>query len=406
MFRIPRESKWTKTTLFVLIAVFFLLNIYTALKYGNQNYLGDFQQFNNDDVKYIRSGWELADKGHFIYHKVDEPTVFIMPGLTFSIAFFVELFGKFEGITAFRVFQAVLQGLSLYLVFLIGRKSFDSKVGLIACAINLLYISEYYATTIILTEVLFKFFFLLLIYISILAVEDKRMSYYLLGGIVWALSCLIRPTVAAYPVVILVMWLIRKYSLKDMIKYTLVTTAVFSLLMSPWWIRNYRVFGEFIPLTLSTGNPFLQGTYLNYDQSQNYTPYEIGKTAAETNQNEINAGLYRLKTYVPREPLRYLYWYTVGKSYHLWKEPFYWKEIMGISFKGAKLYHKIILLTFVLGSIMLFIKKQTSFLFLFLPIAFTNLIYLPYFTMPRYSYPVMPLVAIIVAGFLSRSRKL
>lgn len=398
MFSMLKESKWIKITFLVLIAVFFMLNLYTALEYGNQNYLGDFQKFNNDDVKYVRSAWELADKGNFIYHKVDEPTVFIMPGLSFSIAFFVEIFGKFEGITAFRVFQAVLQTLSMYLIFLIGRKIFNSKVGLIACVINLLYISEYYATTIVLTEVLFKFLFLLLIYISILAVEEKRMGYYITGGVIWGLGCLVRPTIAAYPGVILIMWLIRKYSLKDIIKYTLVTTFVFSLIMSPWWIRNYRVFDEFIPLTLSTGNPFLQGTYINYDQNQNYTPYEIGKTVVETNQNEMNAGLYRLKTYVPQEPLRYLYWYTLGKSWHLWSAPFYWKEIMGISFVQAKLYHYIILITFILGTIRLFVKKQKSFMFLFLTIAFTNLIYLPYFTMSRYSYPLMPVVGII-AGF-------
>lgn len=399
MFSISKESKWIRLTLLVLFFIFLLLNLYSALKYGNQNYLGDFQKFNNDDVKYIRSAWELADKGNFIYHKVNEPTVFIMPGLTFSIAFFVKIFGNFEGIIAFRVFQAILQVLSMYLIFLIGRRIFNSKVALFACVINLLYISEYYATSIILTEVLFKFLFLLLIYISILAVEEKKMLYYIIGGVIWALCCLVRPTVAAYPGVILIMWFIRKYSLKDIIIYTLVTTFVFSLIMAPWWIRNYRVFDSFIPLTLSTGNPFLQGTYINYDQSQNYTPYEIGKTVVETNQNEMKAGLYRLKTYAPQEPLRYLYWYTLGKSWHFWNAPFYWKEIMGISFVQAKLYHFLVLIIFVLGTIRLFMKKHKSFMFLFLTIAFTNLMYLPYFTMSRYSYPLMPLVGII-AGFL------
>ena len=42
-------------------------------------------------------------------------------------------------------------------------------------------------------------------------------------------------------------------------------------MMSPWWIRNYNIFHAFIPFTLATGNPMLQGTYINYDQSTKKT---------------------------------------------------------------------------------------------------------------------------------------
>lgn len=398
MFSIKKEDKWVKISLIAIIALFFIFNIYAALRYGSANYLGSFEKFDNDDVKYIRSAWELVDNGRFIYHKVDEPTVFIMPGLTYALAFFVKIFGKFGGITAFRIFQALLQALSMYLLFLIGRKIFNSKAALFGCFLNSLYIAEYYTTTVILTETLFKFLLLLLIYISLYAVEEKNLLYYTIGGIVWGLGCLVRPTIAAYPGVILIIWIIRKYSIKDMVKFTIVTTLVFSIVMSPWWIRNYLVFDRFIPLTLSSGNPFLQGTYVNYDQSVDYTPYEGGKTVIETNQNEINTGLYRLRTYAVKEPLKYAYWYTIGKSWHLWNFPFYWKEIFGVSFAAAAIFHHLVLMLGIVESITLFRKRNRNFIFLFATVLFFNLIYLPYFTMSRYSYPIMPMVCII-AGY-------
>ncbi|GAA0719357.1 glycosyltransferase family 39 protein [Clostridium malenominatum] len=398
MFSIRKEDKWIKISLMIILSLFFILNLYSVLKYGNLNYLGSFEKFDNDDVKYIRSAWELIDSGHFIYHKVDEPTVFIMPGLIYTLAFFMKLFGKFGGITAFRVFQAVIQVGSMYFLFLIGRKVFNSRVALIGCILNALYVVEYYAPTLILTEIIFKFLLLVLIYVSICAVEEKNMMLYTIGGVVWGLGCLVRPTIAAYPIVILIMWIIKKYTINEMVKYTIVTTLVFSLIMGPWWIRNYIAFDRFIPLTMSSGNPFLQGTYVNYNHENEYTTYELGKTVIETNQNEINAGLYRLKTYGRKEPLKYIYWYTIGKSWYLWNSPFYWKSVFGVSFNAVTIYHYIVLLLGIISTIVLFKKREKKFIFLFLTILFFNLIYLPYFTFSRYSYPIMPIVCII-GGF-------
>lgn len=398
MFSIKNEKRWIKISLFTIIALFFIINLYSTLKYGSANYLGSFEKYNNDDVKYIRSAWELADKGQLIYSKVNESTVFIMPGLPFTLAFFVKIFGRFGGITAFRIFQSILQALSMYFVFLIGRKVFNSKAAVLACLLDSLYIAEYYTNTVILTETLFKFLLLLLIYISLYAIEEKKLIYYTVGGVIWGLACLVRPTIAAYPIVILIMWIIKRYTFKDMAKFTLITVFTFSIVMGPWWIRNYVVFHRFIPLTLSSGNPFLQGTYINYDKSVNPTVYKLGKTEIETNQNEINTGLYRLKTYAVKEPLKYACWYTIGKSWHFWNAPFYWKEILGVSFAGAAIFHYLILMLGIARTIRLFIKKNRSFLLLFISVLFFNLIYLPYLTMPRYSYPAMTMI-FIIAGY-------
>ncbi|MCQ1531176.1 ArnT family glycosyltransferase [Lutispora saccharofermentans] len=398
MFSIKNEEKWVKISLAMIIFVFFAVSLYSVLMYGNANYLGSFDKMDNDDVKYIRSAWELLDNGNFIYHKVDEPTVFIMPGLTFMLAFFMKLFGKYGGITAFRVFQAVLQGSSMYLIFLIGRKVFNSKTALIGCILSVFYMAEYYAPTLILTETSFKFLLLLLVYLSIYAIEERSPLYYIAGGLVWGLACLIRPTVAAYPAVILIMWIIKKYKISDMVKFTIITTFVFAAVMSPWWIRNYKVYNRFIPLTLSSGNPFLQGTYINYDQKTDYTPYEVGKTAIETDENELKTGIYRLKVYGRKHPIKYLYWYTVGKTWELWNFPFYWKEMFNVSFAKAALYHHGILILGLYEAFKLFKKGEKNFIFIAITIVFFNIIYLPYFTFSRYSYPLMPMVCLIAAS--------
>jgi 4-amino-4-deoxy-L-arabinose transferase-like glycosyltransferase len=359
--------------------------------------LGSIEKMNNDDVKYIRSAWHLLDTGKLIYNDVNEPTVYIMPGLPYVITFFMSLFGRLSGIVVFRIFQVLLQLFSIYLMFFIGRKAVGSRPAAIACVIDVLYIPEFYAPTLILTESIFKFLVLLLIYVSIYAVEEKKAVYYTLGGIVWGIACLFRPTIAAYPAVILIMWIIKKYSFKDMVKYALITTSIFCAIMCPWWIRNYKTFHRFIPTTLSSGNPFLQGTYINYDQSKDYVSYSMGKDTIERDRNETNTGLYRLKTYGSRHPLRYLLWYTIGKSLYFWGLPFYWKEMLHVYFPAAVLYHFGILLLGIKGTI-LGLRKSRNSLIIFLSAAYFNLVHLPYFAFSRYSYPVMPVVIIFAAN--------
>ncbi|HOJ08974.1 MAG TPA: glycosyltransferase family 39 protein [Clostridiales bacterium] len=386
------EKRWVKLSLALIIALFTIINVYSVLRYNDYFLLGSIEKADNDDVKYIGSAWTLLEKGMLTYHDVNVPTVYIMPGHTIIIAAITGIFGKYGGITAFRLFQVLLQALSILLVFLIGRTVFNSSVGIIAAFINATYVSEIFVTGTILTEVEFKFLLLLLVYISINAIKTKKTRYYIEGGIVWGIACLFRPTIALYPVAILAAWLIYKYSFKEIFKFSIIVLVIFAAIMSPWWIRNYIVFNRFIPLTLSSGNPFLQGTYINYDQSKDYTPYTPSKDVIETNEIEMKTGIYRLKTYFVKYPLKYIYWYTFGKSWYLWNYPFYWKEIFGISVTMATVHHHLILIAGIPGIISIFGNKSLEGIFLITVILYFSLSYLPFYTFSRYSYPMMPLV--------------
>ncbi len=399
MFRL-QETKRTKIILALIIGIFTLIGIFSVFYYGNSLLLGSLEKFNNDDVKYIRSAWTLLDTGKFTYQNPANPTVYIMPGLTFLLSFFMLFFGKLSGIVAFKLFQVILQALSIYLLFLITRKLFNSKIGLIACLIDFFYTTELYTANLVLTESTFKFLLLLLIYITLLALEKKHLSLYLLGGIVWTAAIYFRPTIGAFPLIILILWIKEKYSWREIIKYTVSVLLVFIALMSPWWIRNYHIFDRFIPLTLSSGNPFLQGTFIHYDQSSGRISYPAGANEIEHDANEKEAGLERLKIYIPQEPIKYLYWYTLGKTLFFWSTPFYWKEILGSPFIFVYPYHVLILGFAIYGYIKhrkLHGKSSSNQRLILLTIVYFNLVYLPYYTFSRYAFPIMPLVMIWAA---------
>ena len=225
------------------------------------------------------------------------------------------------------------------------------------------------------------------------------MRYYISGGFVWALTCLFRPTIALYPIVIFIMWIIFKYSIREMFKYTVVVSCIFCILLSPWWIRNYLDFNLFIPLTHSSGNPFLQGTYINYDQTKDFTHYSSQSDAIKTDDLETQVAKYRLETYFKKYPLQYVNWYTVGKTWHLWRYPFYWKHIFNLPFEIVQRYHRFILYFGLIGmafSMRNKKKRKMSALLLLIVLYFT-LSHLPYYTFSRYAYPAMPAMIIFMS---------
>jgi len=407
LFSLKEEGKLTKLILGITCSLFFMTCIFSIIKYGNSTLLGSLTDPNNDDVKFIRSAWILVDTGNYVYHTPPTATAFMMPGLSFVLAFFVTIFGKFGGITAFRVFQAMVQTGSLFMLFLIARKLFNSKVGIMAVILSLFSIADYWVTNLILTETLFKFFVLCLVYFSIYALEKQKTKYYVMGGLALGVATLFRPTIATFPIIILFIWLLEKVKFQNMLKYTAIVAVVFCLVLSPWWVRNYSIFHKFIPLTLASGNPTLQGTYINYDQSSaktdglDYTQftYPAGSEIAN-NEVEMEISKYRLTNLVPKHPLAFLEWYTVGKAKLQVRDPFFWSpEFLGVNASMAKKWHKLTLLLSIIGGIMYYMnkKRNKNGTLVIATIIYFIAIYLPFFTMGRYFYPAMPLVIVFSA---------
>ncbi len=407
MFSLKEEGRLTKLILAVTCLLFFLICLFSIIKYGNSTIMGSLTTFDNDDAKYIRSAWVLLETGKLICTTPTTETVYMMPGLSYVLAFFMAIFGKFGGITAFRVFQALVQTGSLILVFLIARKLFNSKVGIIAVIISFLSIADYWVSNLILTETLFKFFVLLLVYFSIYAVEEQKTKYYVLGGITLGIATLFRPTIATFPVVILFIWILKKYKFKTMLKYTVIVAAVFCVIMSPWWVRNYSIFHKFIPLTLASGNPALQGTYINYDQSSALTDgldysqftYPVVSEIAN-NEVEMEIAKYRLKNLVPQYPLEFLKWYTFDKAIYQIGSPFFWsKDFLGVNTQMAGVWHIITLILCAVGGFLYYLDKKRNKIgtLVIAAIIYFIGVYLPFYTMGRYFYPAMPLVIIFAA---------
>jgi hypothetical protein len=217
---------------------------------------------------------------------------------------------------------------------------------------------------------------------------------------VWALTCLIRPTVALFPMFLFIyVYLLKRYDSVKIIKLAAAMAGSFIVIMSPWWVRNYIEIGDFIPLAASSGNPMLQGTYIDYRQTpENTFVYKLGRNAYENDKIEVEVAKKRMLEGFKSDFWGYLKWYTIGKTRNFWRGAFYWKEFLGIETNAVVFYHRLILLGFLGILIKLFNNYKKALLPVMILVYF-NLVHCAYMAFDRYAYPLMPIVTMFFAYF-------
>lgn len=410
VFSLAQESKRTKTILFSMLAFFFVLCVFASVYYSNELMMGSFETFNNDDVKYLRSAQTLLDTGKLTYKYTDQPTCFIMPGIVFLCTPFVALFGMEGAVMPIRILFALLQTASLFFAFLIVKNTFNSKVGLIATLISMAYLPNIYVSTQILTEAPSYFFILLMLLFILHGTDEKKKRYFIAGGITWGLAVMFRSTLAAFPLVVFVYWLIKRYKISEMLKFGLCALIPFLVILAPWVIRNYVVFDKFVPLTYASGNPAMQGTIINYDRSRyeteilpNINVEDIDYGNSEITSNEAETELAkRIFAYNIKENTgEYIYWYTIGKTIKNLRFPFMWHPLYAQTFFPPSVAHIIFLCVAAIVAIYLMIAKKFShkMWLLFVLFWFFNCIHLPFYAFSRYMYPAM-FVPIALTAYL------
>ncbi|MDQ0089773.1 4-amino-4-deoxy-L-arabinose transferase-like glycosyltransferase [Paenibacillus anaericanus] len=399
MFSLSGLNRPTKLALLGMIAFVGIVSCIIVLAYNDYFFLGDPIKPNNDDVKYIQTSRLLLNEGVLAYNTKDKPSAFIMPGLPFILAGFMAIFGQDQGgVIAYRIFQCLQQAFCIYLIFWIGRRIFNTRVALIACAISTIYLPDYFSSGVILSETTFRTIILLLVCVTILAIEQNRSALYLLIGVLTAAAAYFKPHASLYPAVFLVLWWKQKIPLRVMLKYTIIMAATYVVLLTPWWIRNWITFHEFILFTNSGGSPFLLGTRI-YGQLppagffEEYPQYDPQTLFQGSDSTAIQKGLDIISYGFRHEPLKYLYWFTLGRWVELYFHPFYSRPIWPVTRPLMNVLQVILMLINMVGIVWALLKHQfTRLLPLLLALGYFTVIYVPFVAFNRYGYPNMVLL--------------
>lgn len=396
----------------LIISISSILHILTLCELGF-NYT-----LNSDDASYIQSGITFYETGTITMHGAISAQ--IMPGMTFLIAFFCLLFGTGQAlIIALKIFW-IGMGITTIVMVYKSIKLFTKPIFAALPCLFFLAIDYIWMNNIILTETPYILLFSLLIYHTFkLGVKPNKKDYSFII-IYYIISVFIRPNIGTYPCFLIIYLLLKKYDFKLLIKQTLLAGILLILCLTPWTIRNYKLFDKFIPLTYGMGNPLLLGTYQGYnyplDEELDYKKNVDEKLSEEMKYHMSNdykedcktkyylleydgmKAKYRMQEWWKSDKLSMLKSYLLYKPYILFYNSFYWDTVLGISSRVPLVIRIIEILFFAFSSIVILINKKNrkEWLFLILVLLSQIALYAYSFAFSRYAVSMFFIRYIII----------
>ena len=178
-----------------------------------------------------------------------------------------------------RLIHAVLGTLTVYLVYLLAKILRNRKTALCAAAMAACYPPFILFSVVILSETLFSVFLLLQLLVTLKIIQlckaeptikqRWRLTFLIfISGILWGLATLTRASWLLSGLLIIPLlfsiWLKKhKSEPGDSRRLPILTPFIillaFCLTMMPWWVRNWKITGSFVPTTLWVGASLYDG---------------------------------------------------------------------------------------------------------------------------------------------------
>jgi 4-amino-4-deoxy-L-arabinose transferase-like glycosyltransferase len=278
----------------LLVRLIFLVPVLLAFARGEPPYLGgDWGAFHDWGEK-ILSGAGMVTAG--------QPTAEYTPLYPLFIASIYALAGPVPWLVLLA--QTILGALTCLIVAAAAKGLVAHPVGgrcaaLVAGIFYALYPPLIKSEHLIMTESLFVFWVAICLFVLVLL--ERRM---VLIGMVWlglagALGSLTKPSLAILPFVtggslILKEWIQTRRFGPPAVK-ALVLVLVFVSVLSPWVVRNYRSFGQFVPLGTEGGIVFYDGLNLKDGWKPGFRTHDEITAKASKIESELDRNAFLLR---------------------------------------------------------------------------------------------------------------
>jgi 4-amino-4-deoxy-L-arabinose transferase-like glycosyltransferase len=220
------------------------------------------------------------------------------------------------------------------------------------------------------------------------------------AGVLLGLLVLLRSSLILFPLFLLPIWLVRRGHRFGAMATWGTMTVVMALVMLPWIVRNYGIFGRFIPTTLQVGESLYEANSPYADGGPamdriDWVKERGGRPMGEYENNEFfKSAAIR---YIREHPGRFCA-LAVEKFARFWNPlPNYgpYRRPLGIAVSLCA-FVPIILLA--CAGILRRKREAASLLLLLSPVAYFTLLHMVFVGSVRYRTPVMPLVILLAAS--------
>lgn len=237
-----------------------------------------------DEERFLASAARLIGTGAF---RVGNDVAWEMPGTAILFAAITAGFPA-TPLLAVRVAQAMMVGIQAGLAGALATVLFrDRLAGVIAALMAGFYPYVLFTQGMALSETPFN---LLLVAGFLCLYLWRERGARLDGGLVVATLVLTLATYVKASLSILPPLLVAAASLgvrpaSGVFRVLMVSTAVYTALMSPWWIRNHVLLNKFVPFSTSSTMNFYMGNSPNNPAAATYEPYLPADWATDRGTN-------------------------------------------------------------------------------------------------------------------------
>jgi len=377
----------------IIVYIMLIITIFVGLHYRlffayNVNFTNLHQgtEFGHDEFNYQEMAANIVNKHIYGYMSDGTPNAYVTPGYPLFLAMIYSIFGIGpKSVLYIKIIQAILSTISIFLVFLIGKRISNKYVGLIAAIFIAIYPPLILYSRFLLTETLYTFLFLLYFLVQLIAMEKEKLIWHFVAGLLIASAILVRPLIfILMPLPYIYKYFTVKSDRGKITKQFGILALGFITLMLPWWIRNIITIHKFIFLCTQC-NPFYYGIIHNYS--------ELPPSSNET-YDGIKLIIHNLMT----NPIDTIKWYTIGKLNIICGSQDYWLQNNQVYLSSLSMWHYIIMITGAIGITMSIFKSEIRLISIFIILNMgVQLLFIP---VPRYAVPIVPLISICGAYML------
>ncbi|ETT59807.1 hypothetical protein C172_23273 [Paenibacillus sp. FSL H8-457] len=186
------------------------------------------------EERYIQSAAMISHPGG----DLEEHASSVMPGVPLMIAGLSAIFGSMEAaLIGYQLLQCLFHAFSVYLVFVLSRYMFNTRIAFLSCMIYALFWPAYGAVRLILPDTTMQTLMLLLVCAVIGALELKQAGWYAAAGALTALMACYNLQALLYPVLFIAFWIKYRSPVKIVTGGILLISAGYLLILSPWWLN-------------------------------------------------------------------------------------------------------------------------------------------------------------------------
>ncbi len=410
------RSRWTevRTSFFWLVIVAFLLRLALIV-------IGHTYEFKTIDDNFSfgyemgRIGRSLATGQGFAnpFNGTTGPTAWEPPIYPALIALVFRFFGVYSRWSAFVLLtiNSIFSALTCIPIFLIARRCFSELVGVWSGWLwAVLPFAMYWGTRWVWETTLAALLLSVIFWLALTLEEGDGWKPWLCFGLLWGVSALTNTSLLAFlPASGMWPWYRRSKLGKRSLGGVALASVVFIVCITPWLVRNYQAFGQFVFIRsnfgaeLRLGNgPGADGTWMEYlHPSQNVFEMrryrELGEVAYVAERKREAVAFIRED-------------YTRFAGLSVKRFVYYWGGLPRLSeipalapFKDSIFLASSVLAFWGLGRA-LRKRRPGAWLFLWLILSYPTVYYFT-FPHPRYRHPIEPELGILIVYVISEAQK-